>query len=162
MLVSFAESIVDSSLTQWIQGTYWLWPVMEITHFIGLTLLLGGLIVIDLRMAGFMRSIDPATTHKLLPAVIFGFSLNLITGILFFYGDPMRYAINIGFQIKMVLVLIAGINAALYHFKVDPLLRTMDRNLASPIVAKLVAFTSLGAWTGVLLLGRLIPYVGTG
>ena len=162
MLVSFAESIVDSSLTQWIQGIYWLWPVMEITHFIGLTLLLGGLIVIDLRMAGFMRSIDPATTHKLLPAVIFGFSLNLITGILFFYGDPMRYAINIGFQIKMVLVLIAGINAALYHFKVDPLLRTMDRNLASPIVAKLVAFTSLGAWTGVLLLGRLIPYVGTG
>lgn len=162
MLVSFAESIVDSSLTQWIQGTYWLWPVMEITHFIGLTLLLGGLIVIDLRMAGFMRSIDPATTHKLLPAVIFGFSLNLITGILFFYGDPMRYATNIGFQIKMVLVLIAGINAALYHFKVDPLLRTMDRNLASPIVAKLVAFTSLGAWTGVLLLGRLIPYVGTG
>jgi len=162
MLVSFAESIVDSSLTQWIQGTYWLWPVMEITHFIGLTLLLGGLIVIDLRMAGFFRSIDPATTHKLLPAVIFGFSLNLITGILFFYGDPMRYSINIGFQIKMVLVLIAGVNAAVYHFKVDPLLRTMDRSLASPAVAKVVAYTSLGTWTGVLLLGRLIPYVGTG
>lgn len=162
MLVSFAESIVDSSLTQWIQGTYWLWPVMEITHFIGLTLLLGGLIVIDLRMAGFFRSIDPATTHKLLPAVVLGFSLNLITGILFFYGDPMRYSINIGFQLKMVLVLIAGMNAAVYHFKVDPLLRTMDRNLASPPIAKVVAFTSLGAWTGVLLLGRLIPYVGTG
>lgn len=162
MLVSFAESIVDSSLTQWIQGTYWLWPVMEITHFIGLTLLLGGLIVIDLRMAGFFRSIDPATTHKLLPAVIFGFSLNLITGILFFYGDPMRYSINTGFQIKMVLVLIAGVNAAVYHFKVDPLLRTMDSTLASPAIAKVVAFTSLGAWTVVLLLGRLIPYVGTG
>ena len=99
MLISFAESIVDSMLTQWIQSTYWLWPVLEITHFIGLTLLLGGLIVIDLRMAGFFRAIDPAATHKLLPAVILGFTLNLITGILFFYGDPMRYSINIGFQI---------------------------------------------------------------
>ncbi|NKB33972.1 MAG: hypothetical protein GKR91_12825 [Pseudomonadales bacterium] len=162
MLVSFAESIVDSSLTQWIQATYWLWPVMEITHFIGLTLLLGGLIIIDLRMAGFLRAIDPAATHKLLPAVALGFTLNLVTGILFFYGDPMRYSINIGFQFKMVLVLIAGINAALYHWKVDPLLGTMDRSLASPTIAKVVAFTSLGTWTGVLLLGRLIPYVGTG
>ena len=86
----------------------------------------------------------------------------MITGILFFYGDPMRYSINIGFQIKMVLVIIAGLNAAVYHFKVDPILQTMDRNLASPAIAKLVAVTSLGAWTGVLLLGRLIPYVGTG
>ena len=162
MLISFAESIVDSMLTQWIQSTYWLWPVLEITHFIGLTLLLGGLIVIDLRMAGFFRAIDPAATHKLLPAVILGFTLNLITGILFFYGDPMRYSINIGFQIKMVLVIIAGLNAAVYHFIVDPILQTMDRNLASPAIAKLVALTSLGARTGVLLLGRLIPYVGTG
>ena len=162
MLEYFAEAIIDSPLTQWIQATYWLWPVMEITHFIGLTLLLGGLIVIDLRMAGFIRSIDPATTHKLLPAVIFGFSLNLITGVLFFYGDPMRYSINIGFQIKMVLVMIAGINAGLYHWKVDPILQTMDRTAPSPPIAKAVAYTSLLSWTGVLLLGRLIPYVGTG
>lgn len=162
MLINFAESIVDSSLTQWVQGTYWLWPVMEIIHFIGLTLLFGGLITVDLRMAGFLRSIDPASTHKLLPIVVFGFGLNLLTGILFFYGDPMRYAVNIGFQIKLVLVIIAGLNAALYHWKVDPLLRTTDRSLPPPAVAKFVAFTSLGAWTGVLVLGRLIPYVGTG
>ena len=162
MLVSFAESIADSALTQWIQSTYWLWPILEITHFIGLTLLLGGLIVIDLRMAGFFRAIDPITTHKILPAVILGFVLNLTTGILFFYGDPMRYSINIGFQIKMLLVLIAGVNAAVYHLKVDPILQNMDRSLASPVIAKLVAYTSLGAWIGVLLLGRLIPYLGTG
>lgn len=162
MLISFAESIVDSTLTEWMQGTYWLWPIMEITHFIGLALFLGGLIIIDLRMAGFFRSIDPAHTHALLPAVILGFGMNLITGILFFYGDPMRYSINIGFQLKMVLVMIGGLNAAIYHWKVHPLLLNMDRSLPSPAFAKVVAFTSLGTWTGVLLLGRLIPYVGTG
>ena len=62
----------------------------------------------------------------------------------------------------MVLIVIAGINAGLYHWKVDPILSTMDRNSESPPIAKLVAFTSLFAWISVLLLGRLIPYVGTG
>ena len=62
---AFAESIVGGSLNLLIQDTYWLWPVMEISHFIGLSLLLGGLLVIDLRMAGHFRSFDPAATHRL-------------------------------------------------------------------------------------------------
>ena len=101
LLIAFpiALPIADSRLNQWIQETYWLWPVLEITHFIGLSLLLGGLIVVDLRMAGHFKSLDAAATHRLLPLVLFGFGLNLLTGILFFYGDPMRYAANIGFRI---------------------------------------------------------------
>ena len=162
MLESFAASIVDGPLNQWIQSAYWLWPIMEIIHFMGLSLLLGGLIIIDLRMAGYFKVLNPATTHKLLPAVLLGFVLNLITGVLFFYGDPLRYSINIGFQIKMVLVLLAGLNALLYHWKVSPVMRTWNPAADSPPMAKIVAFTSLTIWTGVLLCGRLIPYVGTG
>ena len=157
-----ANLAADSALNQWIAETYWLWPVMEIAHFIGLSLLLGGLIIIDLRMAGHIRAVSPATTHKLLPFVIAGFTLNLITGILFFYGDPGRYSINIGFQIKMVLVMIAGLNALFYHWKVAPIMETADASLPSPALAKCAAYMSLGLWSGVLIAGRLIPYVGTG
>lgn len=159
---AFAESIVGGSLNSWIQSTYWLWPVLEISHFIGLSLLLGGLLVIDLRLAGHFRAFDPVLVHKLLPLVLLGFGINLVTGILFFYGDPMRYSINIGFQIKMGLVLLAGLNAGLYYWKVRPLLHHWDGNTLSPPIAKLVAYTSLAVWAGVLLCGRLIPYVGTG
>ena len=162
MLESFAYSIVDSSLTEWIQLTYWLWPVMEIIHFIGLSLLLGGLIVVDLRMAGHFRALNPAATHKLLPLVLVGFGLNLTTGVLFFYGDPLRYSVNIGFQIKMVLVTLAGLNALLYYWKIKPVMATWDPHSDSPPIAKFVAYVSLSIWTGVLLCGRLIPYVGTG
>jgi hypothetical protein len=162
MLESFAYSIVDSSLTEWIQLTYWLWPVMEIIHFIGLSLLLGGLIVVDLRMAGHFRALNPAATHKLLPLVLVGFGLNLTTGVLFFYGDPLRYSVNIGFQIKMVLVTLAGLNALLYYWKIKPVMATCDPHADSPPIAKFVAYVSLSIWTGVLLCGRLIPYVGTG
>lgn len=162
MLESLATSLLDSRLNQWIQETYWLWPILEIIHFIGLSLLLGGLIVIDLRMAGHVRSLNPVATHKLLPVVLLGFGLNLCTGILFFYGDPMRYAVNIGFQIKMVLIILAGLNALLYYWKVAPTMSDWDESTVSPPIAKIVAYASLGLWTGVLLCGRLIPYVGTG
>ena len=162
MFEFFAQLAFDSSLNQWIQATYWLWPILEIIHFAGLSLLLGGLIVMDLRMAGHFRSLDPDAIHKLLPLVFLGFGLNLATGILFFYGDPMRYSINIGFQFKMFLVLIAGLNALLYYWKVRPQMEGWNTDTPSPAIARCVAYTSLTVWTGVLLAGRLIPYVGTG
>ena len=162
MLNTIAENIAGGPLYLWIQTNYWLWPVLEIIHFIGLSLLLGGLIVIDLRMAGHVREFNIAATHKLLPLVLTGFGLNMVTGILFFFGDPMRYSINIGFQIKMVLVILAGLNALLYYWKVNPVMHTWDEIADSPPIGKFVAYTSLSIWTGVLLCGRLIPYVGTG
>lgn len=161
-LESMAESIVGTPLNLWIESTVWLWPLMEIIHFIGLSLLLGSLLVIDLRMAGHFRSLNPGAVHKLLPLVLIGFGLNLVTGVLFFWGDPTRYSINIGFQIKMLLVVVAGINALIYKWKIDPVMHTWDINDDPPALAKAVAYASIGTWTGVLLLGRLIPYVGTG
>ena len=151
-----------SNLTQWIQATYWLWPILEIFHFFGLTLLMGGLIIVDLRMIGFLSYIGLEEVKKLLPLVIFGFLVNLITGVLFLFGDPSRYSINIGFQIKMILVLLAGCNAAIYHLKVEPLFSNLNLTDRLPLAIKITGFTSLTLWAGVLLLGRLIPYVGTG
>ena len=160
MLESFAIAIVDSSLTQWIQANYWLWPILEIAHFMGLSLLIGGLLIVDLSLAGLLQ-LQPPVTHKLLPVVLIGFGINLVTGILFFYGDPMRYSVNIGFQIKMCLIGLAGINALFYHWKLSPVMADWNSESPPPL-AKLIATTSLTAWMGVLLFGRLIPYVGTG
>ena len=163
MIETLTNEIMASQLSQWIQATYWLWPVLEIIHFFGLTLLMGGLIIVDLRMIGFFPTINLQGVKKLLPFVIFGFLLNLITGILFVYGDPSRYAINIGFQIKLILILLAGCNAAIYHFRVEGYaLELVSSSIRPPLTTKLVGLTSLSLWTGVLLLGRLIPYVGTG
>ena len=163
MIETLTNEIMASQLSQWIQATYWLWPVLEIIHFFGLTLLMGGLIIVDLRMIGFFPTINLQGVKKLLPFVIFGFLLNLITGILFVYGDPSRYAINIGFQIKLILILLAGCNAAIYHFRVESYVLDLgSSSRRPPLTIKLVGLTSLGLWTAVLLLGRLIPYVGTG
>lgn len=156
MWTFLAQLAADSSLNTLIANTYWLWPVLEIAHFIGLSLLFGGLLIVDLRMLGFFVSIEQEKVYRLLPLVIIGFVINLISGVLFFFGDPGRYSINIAFKIKMTLVVVAGINALVYHYAIQP------SASKAPQWQKLSAAASLSAWLGVLLFGRLIPYIGTG
>jgi len=162
MTESLIQAIEGGAINTWVLSTYWLWPLMEIVHFIGLSLLLGALIIVDLRLAGYLRQIDIDSVHRLLPWATIGFVMNLVSGFLFFMGDPARYSVNIGFQIKMILVLIAGLNVLVYMLKVKPVMGAWDSQGDTSGLAKAVAWTSLVAWTGVLLLGRLIPYIGTG
>ena len=162
MTQSLIQAIEGGAINTWVLSTYWLWPLLEIIHFIGLSLLLGSMLIVDLRLAGFLRQINIMSTHRLLPWAAIGFAMNLATGFLFFFGDPGRYAINIGFQIKMILVLIAGLNALIFAFKINPVIGSWDPHGDTPGVVKTVAWVSLATWTGVLLLGRLIPYIGTG
>lgn len=161
MFQSFVTSIADSGLNQWIAETYWLWPVLEIIHFIGLSVMLGALLIIDARLLGMLGTYDTQSIKRLAPLVWFGFGINLASGTMFFVGDPMRYSINIGFQLKMLLILVAGLNVVVYQLQVRPQL-TGWNTVSMPTIARLVAIASLATWGGVLLLGRLIPYVGTG
>ena len=162
MTESLVQAIEGGAINTWVLSTYWLWPLLEIIHFIGLSLLLGSMLVVDLRLAGYLRQIDIISTHRLLPWAVIGFVMNLATGFLFFMGDPARYSINIGFQMKMVLVLIAGLNVLVFVWKINPVIGDWDSHGDTPALAKTVAWVSLVAWSGVLLLGRLIPYIGTG
>jgi hypothetical protein len=86
----------------------------------------------------------------------------MTSGVLFFVGDPGRYAINIGFQLKMLLVLLAGINALWFMRQFGASLAEWQTGNDVPRLARVLAMISLLTWIAVLLLGRLIPYVGTG
>lgn len=159
---TFVTAVEGSAINHWVLGFTWTWPILEILHFIGLSLLLGALLVIDLRMAGFFRRIDITGTHKMLPWVFVGFGINLVTGFLFLMGDPARYTANIGFWWKMFLVGLAGVNAIWFWIKISPVMSGWEPHADPPALAKTIAWVSLGSWFGVLLLGRLIPYIGTG
>jgi hypothetical protein len=162
---------MDPILT-WMEGTWintlavsyqWSWPILETLHFVGLCLLMGPIIIIDLRLIGYARLLPAVSVHSLVPVAIAGFSINLITGIIFCFGDPYRYAVNIAFQTKMVLVVLAGLNALAFKYMVSPAIDAPNADVTgTPPIAKLVGFVSLVIWIGVLSLGRLIPYLGTG
>lgn len=151
-----------SPIGDWITAIGWVWPIAEIFHFIGLSLLIGSILIVDLRLFGLFRSISIEATHKLLSWAIVGFGINLITGLLFLFGDPYRYAVNIGFRIKMILVVVAALNAMFFYWKIKPAMGSWAPNDDPPLLGRAVAALSIGIWISVLLLGRLIPYIGTG
>jgi hypothetical protein len=159
--------VLDWMQTTWLNHLAldytWTWPICESLHFIGMSLLFGSILVMDLRLLGLQHAaISSLTVHRLLPMAFLGFGINLATGIVFCFGDPHRYAINISFQLKMVCVLLAGLNALLYAVKVAPALAEIPPNAATPPIAKAVGAASILLWTCVLCFGRLIPYLGTG
>ena len=159
---TLAGHIDGSTLNVWVISVWWLWPLLEIVHFLGLSLLLGSMLVVDLRLAGWFRGIALTAVHQLLPLAALGFAMNLVSGLLFFCGDPFRYAVNIGFQIKMALLALAGLNALWFLVSIRPAIEGWPENADPPTLAKTIAYLSLVLWFGVMLCGRLIPYVGEG
>ena len=74
----------------------WGWPASETIHFVGLCLLFGVVLLVDLRMLGFLKGIPYSTLHRLLPWGVLGFGVNVVTGILFFIGAPPTFYVTNG------------------------------------------------------------------
>jgi len=162
MLEALIEWVGGTPVNSFVLSWNWTWVILETLHFIGLTLLLGSLLVIDLRLIGLFRHIPINATHQLLPWVFVGFGINLVSGVLFYFGDPGRYTINIGFQIKFFLIFLAGLNALWFYLTIYKEMHSWQPHGDTPALAKVIGCASLAVWFGVLIFGRLIPYVGTG
>lgn len=137
----------------------WLWPTLEIFHFFGLCLLLGASIIFDLRMVGVARAVPIKLIEKFMAMAVWGFVINLITGILFVVGDPDRYMPNIAFRWKIVLIIVAGLNVAHYMWKIRPKVHSGQEDALLTGGGRFVAAFSLLLWTAIIILGRMIPYV---
>ena len=130
------NSVYDWMLTTWVNklvlGYAWSWPTLESLHFLGLCVLMGSLLVMDLRLIGFQRAIPLKAVHSLMPWALAAFSINLLTGLGFFFGDPYNYSGNWSFWAKMILVVLAGLNFLFYFFAVEP--KLLRRNWLNNLV----------------------------
>ena len=149
-----------TAISQWVTGGPWIWPILETLHFTGLGVLIGGLIVMDLRLIGYKRGLPLRTVHKIMPLVFIGFGINACTGFLFVMGNPHRYAVNYAFQVKVVLLLLAGLNALWFRLKVSPQMKDWTETTRSPVLAKVMGTASLILWFGIGIHGRLITFFG--
>ena len=151
----------------WIESTWlsemmvnlrWAFPICEAIHFVGLCLLMGSIAVIDLRLLGFARTLPARVIHQLLPWAWIGFTINLITGILFFFANPTFYYPNVAFRVKLVLMLLAGLNALWFQLTVSHNLDSWPEGADIPGQIKAMAGISLGLWVGIICFGRFIMY----
>src|SRR5262245_12095092 len=101
--------------TAWLRGTQvseairvstWLWPLCEILHFFGLSLLIGVAGLFDLRLLGFMKRVPISAAWTLMPWAKAGFALAALTGVTFFVGAPDQYIDNPAFYAKVLFLIV--------------------------------------------------------
>ena len=157
MLQGFLESLDGTAIGLTVKTSVWMFPVLEALHFIGLALLIGGIAALDLRVLGVAKRLPIAPLHKLLPLVFVGFGINLITGVLFFLSDPLGYVGNPAFQLKIVFILLAGLNALWFELKLSRHVEEWGPGVDASTHAKVVCGLSLFLWAGIITAGRLLP-----
>src|SRR5262245_64693220 len=112
--------------------------------------------MVDLRLLGWAARVYPVRrlSSDLLPWTWIGFAVAIVTGLGLFITRASHYAANPAFQIKLLLLLLAGLNMAVFHFGVSRRIGDWDGATKPPPAAKAAAVISLVAWAGVVLAGR--------
>ena len=138
----------------------YVWPLLESTHVLSLGLFVGTAVMNDLRLLGWtMREVPVSEiTGRLLPWTRIGFAVMLTTGLLLFYSSPVRYYHNIFFRFKMLLLIVAGLNAFVFHRGIHRRVAEWDNDTKLPRAARVAGAVSLIAWALIVVSGRLIAY----
>jgi len=136
----------------------WAWPLLEMLHYLGLSMLFGTVGLFDLRVLGIIKRIPAAGLHRLIPFGLGGYALNLLTGLAFFSGHPEQYAYNSAFHWKIGFMTVAAINVALFYTTSFRALRETPPDGEAPRRAQVLTAISLICWLGVLTCGRLLTF----
>ncbi|MCK8687635.1 DUF6644 family protein [Pseudomonas umsongensis] len=149
----------DSSLGSAMRGDLWLYPLVEVVHILGFAILVGSVVMFDLRVLGVSRNIQvTALARHLLPWSVAALLLVVPAGLMMFSAHPHDFASNDIFILKLCLIATAGLNAVLFHLGVYRSVTAWDAGDPPPAVAKLQALFSIALWVSVILCGRLLAY----
>lgn len=146
------------ALAHAINGSAWLYPAANVLHVLGFVLVVGPLIAFDLRLLGVTRAGDIRDLAKTtLPWSLVGFGIALPAGLILFASDSSALLANAALRLKLVLLVLAGMNAAAVH--ASGVLKSLPPGSMVPGRARLHAAASILLWVGVLVCGRMIAYV---
>jgi len=135
----------------------WWWTFMMAAHFLGLILIVGTVGLFDARIMGFLKQLPIAPLHRLLPWGLAGLAVNIVTGLLAFAGRPENYIFSIALWLKILALLLLGLNAAAFYLtNVFGEVENLGAGEDAPISAKLIAASSLFLWFAVITMGRYI------
>lgn len=152
-----AEVPIARQIGTYISETPFVWVACEALHFIGLSLLIGVLLLIHLKALGVLKQVPFGAVDRLLPWAVLGIGLNIFTGMAFFVASPGQYIENVAFYWKLVFLLVAAANTLYFFF---------DRGWATPpgsdapVSTKVLAASALVLWVGVMYWGSMLPFIG--
>jgi uncharacterized membrane protein len=152
------EWLTADAIAGFTSGQTWVWPTAEALHFIGLWILFGPLVIINLRLLGVIRGVSFASVHRLMPWAMLGLTINIITGMMFLIAAPGQYVENVAFFWKIGLLILAGANLLYLTAFEGPW--EVEAGSDAPLRLKAAAASSLVLWIGVMYFGRMLPFIG--
>ncbi len=156
-LTSYLES---SSVAESIRENDLLFPLLESVHVLATCLVVGSILVVDLRLLGFAstRWAVASLTRSILPLTWCAFVVAVLSGALMFVSNAAKYLGNGFFVAKMILIAMAGLNMLLFHVIGARDLPKWDRASRPPLGARVAGGLSLLLWVAVVACGRWIGF----
>lgn len=160
-LLEVAQAIEGTAFGTALAESTVAFPVVEGLHLIGLSLSVGLLFLIDLRLLGWaLRGIPVARVlHDLRPYVLGGFGLVFVTGLALFVAETTTLLASPAFPFKLLFIALAGANALYFEAVIARRPEVAQSVDNPPQAARVAGLASLGLWTAVIICGRLIPYL---
>jgi len=153
------NALETSGVGRWMREALWAYPAVETVHIIGLALLFGTIVVVDLRLLGLGRNVSvSAVTRNVLPWTLAGFCVAAATGLLMFTAHAGELLALPIFLLKMSLIALGGVNAALLRAGALRSAGRWELAVLPPPRVRVAAGVSLLLWTGVIACGRLLAY----
>jgi hypothetical protein len=158
------EFIEHTEFSTWLRESDWGYPIMLCFHAVGMGMVVGISLMFSARVLGYSKGVPLAAFDRLFKIAWYGFALNAVSGVLLFVGEPRRLLVTLAFQIKMILIVCAGLSL----WAIGKVLGALSTNagpegavsgaeIVTP-AAKLIAVLTIIFWLGAILAGRLIGY----
>jgi len=160
-LAAFLHWLDGTSFSVALREATWAEPVIETVHVLTLTLFFGFSVLLDLRLLGVVlrqRRVSEVLA-KLNPWLFAGFAVMIVSGVLLFCGDPVAFYSTIFFRVKMIMLVLAGVNVLVFNWTVGRRVVDWDQAWNTPTAAKVAAIVSLVLWIAIIAAGRGIAYV---
>ncbi len=160
-ILGICEWMEQTAVGTSVRESVWLFPIIETVHIFGIVILVGATSVLDMRLMGW--TLRDKSVSKLawqfLPWAWVGFILQVVTGGLLLASEATKMYDNVAFQAKMVLIVVAGINALLFHTIAYQSVGKWENDRVGPWSARAAGIISIVLWFGIVAAGRWIAYV---
>ena len=157
----FLEALEALPFADAIRTSIWWFPAIETIHVLAIVFVLGSIARVDLRLIGAISRDRPIThvSEEMLPWTWASFVIAAISGSALFTAQAVRYVDTIYFDMKMILIIAAGINMLYFEFVTKKTAMRWDRKARPPGIVRFAGALSLVLWLGVVTTGRIIGYV---
>ena len=160
-MLEFCQWLDQTAVGTGIRQSLWLFPAIETLHLLGMAALVGIITVLDLRLLGWALREQRVSqvAERLIPWAWSAFGVQVITGVLLFSSEAVKIYGNPAFRLKMVLLLLAGVQALIFETLVSRKLPAWDERPFLPLSAKIIGLISMLLWFGIVAAGRFIGFV---